>query len=169
MSWWGSNSSNINFKNWSDSVIHKIGDALEDARTEKTYKQIGRILKYADVPNNRGIYLFRDINDTKNIYCGKANDLRGRLAEHLTGQSGKLRKGEEYTIRWIECSNHHLSEAIAVIYFQPERNDGNDWKRGMRREDSQKILREAERLGVYSRDNQEDFCLKLLDYLSKEI
>lgn len=164
--WW-SDSSSIDFGNWSDPVIHKIGDVLEDASTGKTYKQIGRILNYADVPDERGIYLFRDIRDRDNYYCGKTENqtLRERLAQHLRGDSGKLRRGDEYTIRWITSSDPGLSEAIAVIYLKPERNDGNDWKYHIKRKDAKEVLREAERLGFYSKYNQEEFCLKLIEYI----
>ncbi|MBW4496332.1 MAG: GIY-YIG nuclease family protein [Oscillatoria princeps RMCB-10] len=163
---WG-NSSSIDFGNWSEPVIHKIGDVLEDSSTGKTYKQTGRILKYADVPDEKGIYLFRDIRDRENYYCGKTEHqtLRKRLTQHLTGESGKLRRGEEYKIRWITSSKPELSEAIAVIYLKPKYNDGKDWKYALKHKNAKEVLREAERLGFYSKYNQEEFCLNLIEYI----
>ncbi len=163
---WG-DSSSIDFGNWSGPVIHKIGDVLEDGSTGKTYKQTGRILNYAEVPDERGIYLFRDIRDRDNYYCGKTENqtLRKRLTQHLTGDSGKLRRGDEYKVRWITSNNPGLSEAIAIIYLKPDRNDGNDWKRDIKRKNAKEVLREAERLGFYSKYNHEEFCLKLIEYI----
>ncbi|MEZ2227540.1 MAG: GIY-YIG nuclease family protein [Microcoleus sp.] len=169
---WG-DSSSIDFGNWSEPVIHKVGDVLEDGSTGKIYKQTGRILNYADVPDERGIYLFRDIRDRDNYYCGKTENqtLRKRLTQHLTGASGKLRIGDEYKVRWITSSNPGLSEAIAVIYLKPERNDGNDWKYDIRqrKNNAKEVLREAERLGFYSKYNQEEFCLKLIECICNAI
>lgn len=174
MSW----SRNV-FKNWSESVIHKIGDALADEGTGKEYKQMGRILKSSDIPECSGIYLFRDYRDEKNIYCGKTEGqtLRKRLTQHLRGESRKLRQGEEYTVRWFAegsswfGSNTGLLEAIAVIYLNPERNDGNDWKTYLRRQNPTKVLDQAKNLGFYSndRDEREEFCLRFIEYICQNI
>lgn len=169
---WGNNSSSsIDFGKWSDRFIHKIGDVIEDGSTGKTYKQTGRILSYAEVPDEKGIYLFRDIHDRENYYCGKTENqtLRKRLTQHLSGASGKLRRGDEYTIRWITSRDPGLSEAIAVIYLKPKANDGKDWRYDLRRKDAKKVLAEAERLGFYSKYNKEEFCLKLIEYICQTI
>lgn len=167
------------FKNWSEPVRHKIGDTLLDGGSGKEYKQIGHILRSSDIPESSGIYLFRDWRDDRNIYCGKTEGqtLRKRLAQHLTGQSGKLRKGEEYVIRWFAegsswfGNNTGLLEAVAIIYLNPEYNPGNDWKKYLKREDPKKVLDQAKSLGFYpnDRDEREVFCLKIIEYICQGI
>ena len=172
-------SSNSVLKNWSEPVRHKIGDTLVDGETGKEYRQMGRILRNSDIPDCSGIYLFRDYRDEINIYCGKTESqtLRERLTQHLTGESRKLRQGEEYVVRWFAegsswfGNNTGLLEAIAIIYLNPERNDGNDWKRYLKRENPKKVLEQAKSLGFYSndRDEREEFCLRFIEYLCQEV
>lgn len=168
--WFSSSSSDIDFnRNWSEPVIHRIGDTLEDAATGKVYKQIGRILNLADVPRRSGIYLFRDNQDRTNVYCGKADNLLTRLPDHLNGKSGKLRRGEDYTIRWAVSDSPRLSEGVALLILEPERNGRYEWKDGIRGARPESILREAERLGLYSQRNSEKFCLKLLKFICEYV
>ncbi len=168
MGWFSSDIDNFKFnENWcEDAILHTIGEvALEDGRTGKVYKQIRTIIKHGDVPDSAGIYLFRDSSDRKNLYCGRTDNIRGRLPDHLSGREGKVRKGEQCLIRWAKSYNPYLSEALAIIFFNPERNHKTE-KQPLRKYSSTKVFEEAERLGFYnSRDNNREFITRILQFI----
>jgi predicted GIY-YIG superfamily endonuclease len=161
---------------WSEPVYHEIHDELTNANTGKVYKQIGRILNFAEVPDEPGIYLIRDTYKT-NIYVGQTHKpkqgLRTRLSRHLNGRGSKsLTEGIMYEIRWAETPGGEempkIAEALAVLHFKPDGNDHKDWlgnlDRAFAKNLSSQIIGEAKRLGFLrgSRKETEAYMNSLL-------
>jgi predicted GIY-YIG superfamily endonuclease len=158
---------------WSEGIYHEIKDELHDVSTKRTYRQMKRILKFADVPDSPGIYLIRDTYKT-NIYVGQTYDqgLRERLSQHLRGIGSKsLLTGQMYEIRWAKTYGGKeitlIAEALAVLYFSPEGNVSKDWKgnlkRALEKEMSSQVFGEAKRLGLLrgSTKSKDDYIRKL--------
>ncbi|MBD2576540.1 GIY-YIG nuclease family protein [Oscillatoria sp. FACHB-1406] len=162
---------------WSEPHFHELHTELEtydNLGKLKRYKQPGRILNIGGVPNTPGIYLIRDIYKT-NIYVGQTEKqgIRTRLSQHLNAQGSKgLKRGILYEIRWAETYGleiEKIAEAVAVVFFQPKQNPGNDWKGNLRKalqnDLEHVVIAEAKRLGFLrgSGSEKERFMAKLLE------
>ncbi len=172
--------SNFRFdpKVWSEPHVHELHTNLiipkGSSGTTKVLKQVRRILNYGGVTNNSGIYLIREYGVESYTYVGQTLKLgiRTRLSQHLSERGSKgLKQGVLYEIRWATTSNikdnrgskttcvygegaEQVAEALAILFFRPLENLGNDWKGNLTRERkagrSQAIRIEAERLGFLS-------------------
>jgi hypothetical protein len=170
---------------WSEPCLHYVGDTLRRSQKEKDLKQIGRILRFADVPDKPGIYLIREYTTEPYLYIGQSGDLgergiRVRLTEHLSGRGcSSIMEGVLYEIRWADTSKsgygdraEQVAEALAILYFDPIHNrfsGATDWITNLRRERaigrSNAILAEAKRLGFLngSRAENEDYIAKIMN------
>ncbi len=172
--------SNFKFdpKVWSEPHVHELRSNLIIPKGSsgkiKVLKQMRRILDYGGVTNNPGIYLIREYGIEQYIYVGQTlkQGIRARLSQHLNGSGSQgLRQGALYEIRWATTSNskdnrgskttcvygegaEQVAEALAILFFRPLENPGNDWKGNLTRElragRSQSVRLEAERLGFLS-------------------
>jgi predicted GIY-YIG superfamily endonuclease len=162
---------------WSEPHYHELHTELEvydNLGRSRNYKQPGRILKIGGVPNTPGIYFIRDAYKA-NIYVGQSGKqgIRTRLSQHLNERGSKgLKKGIMYEIRWAETPGlevEKIAEAVAIIFFQPKENPGNDWKgnlrKALRNGLEHVVIGEAKRLGFLrgSQREKERFMAKLLE------
>lgn len=164
---------------WSEPHFHELRTTLtvHDPRSsvDKTYKQPGRILNIGEIPNGIGIYLIRDTYKN-NIYVGQTEKqgIRTRLSQHLNGSGTKaLKEGIMYELRWAKTNGirmEKIAEALAILYFNPSGNTGNDWKSNLKsaiRDGLQdQILGEARRLGFLRGNSQKEVERYLAKILS---
>lgn len=165
-------------KAWSEEHYHELHPELEDVSISKKYKQVKRVFRYGDMPDNPGIYLIRDTYKN-NIYVGQTYDqgLRTRLSQHFRQRGSKaLSPGIMYVIRWAETLGGKempkIAEALAVLHFKPEGNDHKDWrgnlKRAYERGLTNQILGEAKRLGfLKSGKTEAEYLTQLLRAIGK--